>query len=258
MGRALPAFMLALLAGLSTGIGGGISLAAGRGRRGFLGASLGFSAGVMIYVSLAEMLIKAQQALSGALGGRAGGWASAAALFGGMALIAAVERCAPRPELRPRREGARPAELMRTGAFTALAIALHNFPEGLATFVSALHEPGLGIPIVAAIAIHNIPEGIAVAAPIYQATGSRARAFLMALASGLAEPVGALMGWLALRPVMSDAALGAVLAAVAGIMVFISFDELLPAARECGGHGRALGGLVAGMAVMAASLALLT
>ena len=261
MSRAIPAFMLALLAGLSTGIGGGISLAAGRDSRGFLGVSLGFSAGVMIYVSLVEILLKAQEALSAELGAQPGGWTTAAGLFGGMTFIALVERFIPstpdaRMLKRAQCDDAWPAELMRMGAFTALAIALHNFPEGLATFVSALNEPGLGIPIVAAIAIHNIPEGIAVAAPVYQATGSRAKAFWLALASGLAEPVGAMLGWLVLMPVMNDAVFGVVFAGVAGIMVFISFDELLPAACEYGGHRRALGGLILGMAVMAVSLVL--
>ncbi len=256
MAGVLPALMLTLLAGLSTGIGGAITLAARRDSRGFLAASLGFSAGVMVYVSLVEMLLKARELLSAALGARGGGWAAAGALFGGMALIAALDRLVPETPACARRGEARPAELMRMGAFTALAIALHNFPEGLATFVSALSEPGMGMPIVAAIAVHNIPEGIAVATPIYRASGSRARAFWLALASGLAEPAGALLGWLVLMPVMSDAVFGAVFAAVAGIMVFISFDELLPTAREYGGHKLALGGLVLGMAVMAASLVL--
>lgn len=125
---------------------------------------------------------------------------------------------------------------MRMGAFTALAIAVHNFPEGLATFVSALQESSIAVPIVAAIAIHNIPEGIAVSVPIYQATGSKTKAFCYSFASGLAEPLGALAGWLLLMPVMNDTVFGVIFAGVAGIMVFISFDELLPAAREYGEH----------------------
>lgn len=149
-----------------------------------------------------------------------------------------------------------PNRLMRMGVFTALAIAIHNFPEGLATFVSAMQEPGVAIPIVVAIAIHNIPEGIAVSVPIYQATGSRRKAFCYSFLSGLAEPLGALLGWLVLRPVMSDTVFGVLFAGVAGIMVFISFDELLPAAREYGEHHLSLYGLVSGMVVMAISLLL--
>ena len=148
------------------------------------------------------------------------------------------------------------SKLMRTGIFTALAISIHNFPEGLATFVSALQEPSVAIPIVVAIAIHNIPEGIAVSVPIYQATGSKVKAFRYSFASGLAEPIGALAGWLILSPIINDMVFGLIFAGVAGIMVFISFDELLPAAREYGEHHLSLYGLIAGMIVMAISLLL--
>ena len=147
-------------------------------------------------------------------------------------------------------------KLMRMGVFTALAIAIHNFPEGLATFVSALQDPGIAIPIVVAIAIHNIPEGIAVSVPIYQATGSKIKAFKYSFLSGLAEPAGALIGWLVLMPFMNDTIFGIIFAGVAGIMVFISFDELLPAAREYGEHHLSLYGLISGMIVMAVSLLL--
>ena len=147
-------------------------------------------------------------------------------------------------------------KLMRMGIFTALAIAIHNFPEGLATCVSALQDPTIAVPIVVAIAIHNIPEGIAVSVPIYQATGSRKKAFCYSFLSGLAEPIGALVGWVILRPFMNDAVFGILFAAVAGIMVFISFDELLPAAREYGEHHLSIYGLIAGMIIMAVSLLL--
>ena len=142
------------------------------------------------------------------------------------------------------------------GVFTALAIAIHNFPEGLATFISAFQDPSVAIPIVVAIAIHNIPEGIAVSVPIYQATGSRKKAFMYSFLSGLAEPIGALIGWFILIPVMNDVIFGVIFAAVAGIMIFISVDELLPAAREYGEHHLSIYGLIGGMAVMAVSLLL--
>jgi ZIP family zinc transporter len=144
--------------------------------------------------------------------------------------------------------------LMRTGLFTALAVGIHNFPEGLATFVSALQEPSVAIPIVVAIAIHNIPEGIAVSAPIYYATGNKKRAFWLSFASGLSEPAGALIGYLILLPFMNEIVYGILFAAVAGIMVFISLDELLPSARAYGEHHLAIYGMVGGMAVMAVSL----
>lgn len=255
----LHAFLLTLIAGLSTGIGSCIALLARRTNRKFLSISLGFSAGVMVYVSMVEILSSAQSTLAGAAGERAGGWLTAAGFFGGILLIALIDRLVPSEEnphevRRVERENTPPAKLMRMGALTAMAIALHNFPEGLATFVSALQEPGVAIPIVAAIAIHNIPEGIAVSVPIYQATGSRLKAFRYSFLSGLAEPAGALIGWLILMPVMNDVAFGLIFASVAGIMVFISFDELLPAAREYGEHHLSIYGLIAGMAVMAVSL----
>ena len=263
MNDTLLAFFLTLLAGLSTGIGSAIALVARRTNRRFLSVSLGFSAGVMIYVSMIEIFGKARDILAGQLGLRAGSWATVAAFFGGMLVIAVIDKAIPSEEnphevksVEEETAAPKPDRLLRMGVFTALAVAIHNFPEGLATFVSALQEPGVALPVVVAIAIHNIPEGIAVSVPIYQATGSRKRAFLYSFSSGLAEPVGALLGWLVLRPVMSDTVFGILFAGVAGIMVFISVDELLPAAREYGEHHLSLYGLISGMAVMALSLLL--
>ncbi len=145
---------------------------------------------------------------------------------------------------------------MRMGLFTALTMAIHNFPEGLATFVSALQNPSIAIPIVVAIAIHNIPEGIAVSVPIYHATGSKSKAFWYSFLSGLAEPIGAFVGWLLFLPIMNDLVFGIIFAAVAGIMVFISLDELLPSAKEYGEHHLSIYGLILGMMVMAVSLLL--
>lgn len=257
------AFLLTLLAGLSTGIGSLIALLAKRTNRRFLSVSLGFSAGVMIYVSMIEIFAKAQTALTAQLGQRPGSWATVLAFFGGMLFIAVIDKLIPAEKnphevkLVEQEDAAPPArKLMRMGVFTALAIAIHNFPEGLATFVSALQSPSIAIPIVVAIAIHNIPEGIAVSVPIYQATGSRKKAFCYSFLSGLAEPLGALIGWLLLMPIMTDTVFGIIFAAVAGIMVFISFDELLPAAREYGEHHLSIYGLISGMGVMAVSLLL--
>ena len=257
------AFLLTLLAGLSTGIGSLIALLAKRTNRRFLSVSLGFSAGVMVYVSMIEIFAKAQSALTAQLGQRPGSWATVAAFFGGMLFIAMIDKLIPAEKnphevkLVEQEDAAPPArKLMRMGVFTALAIAIHNFPEGLATFVSALQSPSIAIPIVVAIAIHNIPRGIAVSVPIYQATGSRKKAFCHSFLSGLAEPLGALIGWLLLMPIMTDTVFGIIFAAVAGIMVFISFDELLPAAREYGEHHLSIYGLISGMGVMAVSLLL--
>jgi ZIP family zinc transporter len=147
--------------------------------------------------------------------------------------------------------------LLRMGVFVSVAIAIHNFPEGLATFLAALEDPSLGVPIAVAIAIHNVPEGIAVAVPIYHATGSRKKAFMYSFLSGLAEPAGALIGFALINILFTDIAFGIVFAGVAGIMVYISLDELLPSAEKYGEHHLSISGLIAGMAVMAVSLLIL-
>jgi ZIP family zinc transporter len=147
-------------------------------------------------------------------------------------------------------------KLLRTGVLTAVIIAVHNFPEGMATFVSAIQEPSLGIAVAIAIAIHNIPEGISVAVPVFCATGSRKKAFAWTIISGVGEPLGALIAYLILMPILNDLVFGFIFAMVAGIMVYISFDELLPASREYGEHHLATYGLVAGMIVIAIGLIL--
>lgn len=257
------AFLLTLIAGLCTGVGSCIAFFTKRSNKKFLSVSLGFSAGVMIYVSMIEIFFKAQDSLIAELGEKGGSWMTVIAFFGGMFLIALIDKLVPE-DGNPHEVKLVEAEnveieankLKRMGIFTALAIAIHNFPEGIATFVSALQSPTLAIPIVVAIAIHNIPEGIAVSVPVYQATGSKVTAFKYSFLSGLAEPVGALVGWLVLMPFMSDMVFGIIFAGVAGIMVFISFDELLPAAREYGEHHLSIYGLISGMIVMAVSLLL--
>jgi ZIP family zinc transporter len=258
------AFALTLFAGLATGIGSALALLAQRTNTRFLSAALGFSAGVMIYVSFVEILADARASLSADIGPRPGTWVAIVAFFGGMGLTALIDRLVPAAENpheahRVEEMHRRPdAHLMRMGLLSAAAIALHNFPEGVATFVAALDRPQLGMSIAAAVAIHNVPEGIAVAVPVFYATGSRARAFSWSFLSGLSEPLGALAAWLLLANVAGGALRGVLFAAVAGIMVFISFDELLPTAREYGEHHVAVYGLTAGMAVMAVSLALLS
>ena len=272
------AFSLTLMAGLATGIGSCIAFLAKRTNTRFLCVSLGFSAGVMLYVSFVEIMVKARDALTLHLGGVAGNWATVLAFFGGIAFIAAIDKLVPDndnphemrlvEELDDCLKAGSAADvrecmgtegltrLRRTGVFTALAIGIHNFPEGLATFTMALDEPATGIAIAVAIAIHNIPEGIAVSVPLYYATGSRSKAFVWSFLSGLAEPVGALVGFLVLLPFFSPAVFGVLFAGVAGIMVYISLDELLPAAEQYGEHHLCIYGLIGGMAVMAVSLLL--
>lgn len=252
---------LTLLAGLSTSIGAGIGVLGKAKSSKILALGLGFSAGVMVYVSLVEILPEGNAKLISALGAGVGEWTTLAALFGGIAVIAVIDRLVP-AAMNPHEPGTigdeqRSRALMHTGLLTAVALAVHNFPEGFATFIAALQEPHVGIAVAVAIAIHNIPEGLAVAVPVYQATGSRKRGFWWATVSGLAEPLGALVGFALLAPIMSDVLLGIVFAGIAGVMVFISIDELLPTAEEYGEHHGAIYGFVAGMAVMGVSLLLL-
>ncbi|MCL3779373.1 zinc transporter ZupT [Prolixibacteraceae bacterium JC049] len=268
----LYAFLLTLFAGLSTGIGSLIAFTAKRTNTKLLSISLGFSAGVMIYVSFIEIFPSAKESLESAFGEKIGTWYTVAAFFGGMLLIALIDKFIPSFEnphemqkvenMNDEQQAQNFRKLYRMGILTALALAIHNFPEGLATFVAALNDPSVGVAIAIAIAIHNIPEGIAVSVPIYYATGSRKKAFWLSFLSGLSEPVGAIVGFLLLMPFVSEANLevfnGVVLSAVGGIMVFISLDELLPSAEEYGEHHLSIYGLVAGMAVMALSLLVLT
>ncbi len=264
----LFSFALTLLAGLATGVGSCLAFFSNRSDPRFLATSLGFSGGVMIYISLVELLPEAHKALGGIHGATRGGIYATLAFFGGILLAMLIDALVPEYEnphdvkrveeivSHPMGEKHSSAKLMRGGLVMALALGIHNFPEGVATFMAALSEPVTGISIAIAVAIHNIPEGITVSVPIYFATGSRRKAFYWSFLSGLAEPVGALAAYFILLPFLSAGLLAIVFAAVAGIMVFISFDELLPLAREYGEHHLSIYGLLAGMLVMAVSLIL--
>ena len=245
--------LLTLGAGLATGIGSAIAFFARRTNKRLLSFSLGLSGGVMIYVSFVELFQQAQITLSEEWGAHTG-----------IIVTVVSDRLVPSFEnpheahmVEEMDKQPRNPKLMRMGMMTALAIGIHNFPEGIATFTSAVDNMALGVAIAVAIAIHNIPEGIAVSIPIFYATGDRKKAFKLSLLSGLAEPVGALLAYLVLMPFMSPTLMGCILAGVAGIMVFISIDELLPAAREYGEAHISIYGVVAGMALMAVSLILL-
>jgi len=263
--RVIFAFSMTLIAGLATGIGSLLTLLLKKTSNRFLSLSLGFSAGFMIYVSFVEILAEAREDLVDFLGENRGTWMTIFAFLAGMAMIAVIDRLVPEVEnphearhIETMSEGqaCQNTRLMRIGFMSALAIAIHNFPEGIATFMAALQRPSLGVAITIAIAIHNIPEGIAVAIPIYCATGSRKKAFRLSLLSGFSEPVGALLGYLILLPFLNELTMGILFAVVAGIMVFISLDELLPTAREYGSPHLAIYGLMGGMAIMAVSLQL--
>ncbi len=264
----LFALILTLLAGLSTLIGGLLAMHKGMIRRHVLAMALGFAAGAMLLVSFVEMLPAAQASIVSEYGDFAFA-VTLGAFFAGMVVVAIIDRLLPRAVNPSKREGrenepndgltkTETKRLMRSGILVAIAIGMHNLPEGLVTFIGAMQDPQLGIMLAVAIAIHNIPEGIAVAAPVYAATRSRKKAFMYTAVAGLAEPAGALIGYITLIAVLPEGLIGTLFAMVAGMMVFISLDELLPAARRYStSTHQAIYGTVAGMAVMAMSLALL-
>ncbi|MDR0232784.1 MAG: zinc transporter ZupT [Dysgonamonadaceae bacterium] len=256
------AFGLTMIAGLSTGIGSLIALTSKRTNTKFLCASLGFSAGVMLYVSFMELIPDAKNEFILHFGEKTGTLFLLLSFFGGIGLIALIDLLVPEPnnphEFQNVEEMNKPdtqhKALHRTGIMVAMSVAIHNFPEGIATFASALNGLSVAIPITIAVAIHNIPEGIAVSVPIYHATGNKRKAFWLSFLSGLAEPLGALIAFLFLMPFWSPLIHGIVLASVAGIMVYIALDELLPTAEKYGKHHISIAGMIAGMVVMAFSL----
>lgn len=263
----LFAFALTTFAGLSTGIGSAIGFFSKKTNKAFLAATLGFSAGAMIYVSFVEIFAKSKIALANVYGDYWASWYTVGSFFLGVFLILIIDKLIPSYEnphephkvedmdnLNPNSVEA--MKLKRMGTFTALAIAIHNFPEGLATFTAALSDPTLGVSIAIAIAIHNIPEGIAVSVPIYFSTGSRKKAFWYSFATGLTEPIGAIIGYLLLKDLFNDVTFGILFGAVGGIMVFIAVDELIPTAKRYDLGHKAIYGLVAGMLIMALSLLL--
>ena len=271
----LGALLLTLIAGAATGIGGALELFKKKLSSNTLAGALGLSAGVMIFISLAELFPEAQAEIMATGSFRHGEALVLLAFFAGMGIITLIDFLIPEYENPHEASGlsldAKTAAvgvveqtgnekaLHRLGIMSALAIAIHNFPEGIATFISALNDPQMGAGITFAIAIHNIPEGIAVAIPIYYATRSKGKALLYATLSGFSEVIGALL-CLAVTAIFGVELTGdgpvfpLILAAVAGIMIYISLDELLPTAEKYGKHHIAIAGVVIGMAIMGISL----
>jgi len=268
-GNVMLALGLTLFAGLATGLGGLVIFFV---RRSF---GLGLSGGAMVYISLIELLPFATEVVRESMGEEAGGWLITGCFFGGMLVSATIDRLVPAAKnpheavpveairlIGENQDATHPgravdvqaASLARLGPLTALLIGVHNLPEGMATFAASLADASIGLSIAVAVAIHNIPEGMAIAVPIYFATRSRGKAVFHSFASGLAEPLGALLAYLVLLSFLNGAVIGALLAAVSGTMIFISFDELLPAAREYGEGHTAIAGVMLGMAVIAVSL----
>ncbi|MGV8959123.1 MAG: zinc transporter ZupT [Stenotrophomonas sp.] len=255
------AFSLTLAAGLATALGSLMVVFSRRPNPRLLAFGLAFAGGAMVYVSLSEILNKSIASFALAYGDRLGFSYGTFAFLGGVLLIMAIDHFVPNPhesldKQDPRFRDNNRSYIKRVGSLTAVAITAHNFPEGLATFFATLENPSVGMPLAFAIAIHNIPEGIAIAVPVYFATGNKFYAFGASLLSGLAEPVGAAIGYFALAGSLSHPVFGTVFGMIAGIMVFLALDELLPAAKRYAQGHETVYGLVAGMGTLALSLVL--
>lgn len=266
-GDVVLAFGITLFAGLATALGSLVAFASRRTNRTFLSIALGFSAGAMLYISFVQVLPQAHEDLGGDL---LASWVVLVCFALGALAIALIDRVVPRfgnphenlavefLESKSRKaDFTQQSTLMRTSVFVAFAVALHNFPEGIAAFFVTLDEAAVGVALGIAIAIHNVPEGIAVSVPVYYATGSRRKALYYSAASGLAEPLGALLAFVILAPFLSTALVGVILASVAGVMVFVALDQMLPVARDYGRPHLVVYGVVGGMLVMGGSLILL-
>ena len=272
------ALLMTLIAGAATGIGGALVLFRKKLSSNFLAGALGLSAGVMIFISLAELYPEAQAEIMSSVPGTHGKAFVLIAFFVGMGIITLIDFLIPEYENPHEAPGlsldsktaavdmlehtGNSKALQRLGLMSALAIAIHNFPEGIATFIGALNDPEMGAGITFAIAIHNIPEGIAVAIPIYYATHSKGKALLYATLSGMSELIGALLclgitAAFGIELTGTSPVFPLILSAVAGIMIYISLDELLPTAEKYGKHHVAIAGVVGGMAIMAVSLLLM-
>ena len=257
------AFSVTLLAALATVIGALVVVNANRSNPRLLAFGLAFAGGAMVYVSLVEILGKSAKSFGEVYGEAVGYRWAAIAFFCGIALLALIDRLIPNPHAgldKPAPDGSAPLhdpkKVARVGLLAALAITAHNFPEGLATFFATLDSPVVGAPLAIAIAVHNIPEGVSIAIPVYYATGSKAKAVLAVFGSAMAEPVGALIGYAILAPFLSPPVFGAVFGLIAGVMVFLALDELLPAAKRYGRGHETTYGMVLGMALIALSLVL--
>lgn len=264
MSNVTVAFVSSALAGLATMFGALIVFVSKSDNKKFLSSALGFSAGVMIFISFMEMMPMAQENFMKTMGDKQAQWMVLASFFGSMAVFGIISHLVPEAdephEIKTEEEmeeRSHELALEQVGLKSAIAIGIHNFPEGMVTFMTSLMDPAMGLSIAVAIAMHNIPEGIGVAAPIYFATGDKKRALWLTFLSGVSEPIGAILAYLLLRPFLTPTLFGVVFGAISGIMVLISFDELLPASRAYGETHLSLLGLIFGMMVMGASLIIL-
>lgn len=254
--QAVNALILTALAGMSTLLGALIVFVTkGRSDK-LISGALGFAGGVMVAVSFSDLLPNAWAEFGQRMGHAGGVVFSVVMVVAGVLLAMSLDRFVPHEPQSQEDHAKGHKDLYKVGIVSTLAIGLHNFPEGIATFMAGMANPALGASIALAIAMHNIPEGITVALPIYFSTGSRAKAIKLTFLSGIAEPIGALLAFLVLRPFVGPVALGIMLSLVAGIMLYIAFEELLPSSRQYGYANIALFATLAGACIMPLSHAL--
>lgn len=257
----LPAMLITLFAGLATTIGGGIAFILKKNDLKALSVGLGFSAGVMIFLSFTDIIPEANKLLVMHFPNNYE-WLTYIGFVIGLLTAVLIDYFLPdhideEDVLNPDKPSHRNYKIKRAGIFTAIAICVHNFPEGMATFLTTTQDIALGLSVGIAIAIHNIPEGIAVALPMYHVTGKKRYAMLYAALSGITEPIGALVGMFVFGLFLPKVLVGVLMSAVAGIMIYISFDTLLPLAKEYGDWHRSLIGILSGMLVIWLSLILI-
>ena len=251
----LHALTLTVLAGLSTGIGGLVAALFRPGRRAMALCS-GFAAGVMLAMSLLDLLPHALAGWRQAMGPAGASLAVTSLALLGMVLAALLEQLLPEAKQEATGEGR--ATALRGALVTGLALLAHNLPEGALTLFAGVADPAAGLRLSLAVGLHNLPEGMAVAAPLYYATKSRAKAASAAFASGLAEPVGAVLAFGLLGPLLTPGFLNGMLAGVAGVMCWAAAFELLPMAYRLGPGSRAAAGFAAGVLTMLLGISVLS
>jgi ZIP family zinc transporter len=255
----LVAFGACALAALATVLGAIVLFRVKEPNPRLLAFGLAFAGGAMVYISLVEILVKSQNAFGEIYPDKTGYALATAAFFCGVLLVVALDRFLPNPH-----GGLQEHEfhhdtkkhVARVGLMAAIAITAHNFPEGMATFFATLDDPTIGAPLAMAIAIHNIPEGVSIAIPVYFATGSKWKAIGACSLSALAEPIGAALGYAVLAPFLTQAVYGWLFGIIAGVMVFLALDELLPSAKRYAKGHETVYGMIFGMGALAISLVL--
>jgi len=252
----LLAFGVCIAAAAATMIGAFSIFTAHKDNTRLLSFGLAFAGGAMVYISLVEIFWKSHGDFSSLFDDKTAYTYATLAFFAGIVLVSTIDRIIPNPHNALTVEDNDKTALKRVGIMAALAITAHNFPEGMATFFATLEEPAVGSSLAFAIAVHNIPEGVSIAIPVYYATQSKKAAILACALSALAEPAGALLGYLILAPFLSPLIFAIIFGVIAGVMVFLAMDELLPTAKRYSTGHDTVYGMIIGMACIALSLVL--